>query len=210
MYLSGGSVGPGAWLLELSPELLVFWVGACCPSCPLWGALPWAWALMLPNGGKEFGFEEGIPLPGWPADVIRLPEDVEPLTGPLALLLGTEEPPVFPGPCWLEVELGVCVDDDWFGEGKGWAKSELSNGCDARYGAEKRARRIFLFINMKHWKESSFIHFQLDLLLQWFHASIQWDEVLQLALFRQNQVVSKVEMEHSLSQVLSNRKVRRW
>lgn len=40
MYLSGGSVGPGAWLLELSPELLVFWVEACCPSCPLWGALP--------------------------------------------------------------------------------------------------------------------------------------------------------------------------
>lgn len=74
---------------------------------------------MLPNGGKEAGFEEGIPLPGCAADVTKLPEDVEPLTGPLALLLGTEEPPVFPRPCWLGVELGVCVDDDWFGEGKG-------------------------------------------------------------------------------------------
>lgn len=143
MYLSGGSVGPGPWLLELSPELLVFWAEACCPSCPLWGAPPWAWALMLPNGGKEAGLEEAIPLAGWPADVIRLLEAVEPLTGPLVLLLGTEEPPMFPGPCWLEVELGVCVDDDWFGEGKGWVKRELSNGCDARYGAEERAHGMF-------------------------------------------------------------------
>lgn len=57
-------MGPGAWLLELSPELPVLWAEACCPSCPLWGAHPCACVLMLLNGGKEVGFEEGIPLPG--------------------------------------------------------------------------------------------------------------------------------------------------
>lgn len=97
---------------------------------------------MLPNGGKEVGFEGGIPLPGWPADVIRLPDDVEPLMDPLVLLLRREEPPVFPGPCWLKVALDVCVDGDGFSEGKGCDKRELSNGWDARYGAEERAHQI--------------------------------------------------------------------
>lgn len=74
------------------------------------------------------------------------------MTGPLALLLGTEAPPVFPGPCWLEAELGVCVDDDWLDEGKGCVKRELSNAWDARYGAAERAQKLlFLIINgIKH------------------------------------------------------------
>lgn len=66
------------------------------------------------------------------------------MTDPLILLLEIEEPPVFPGPCWLEVELDVCVDDDWVGEGKGCDKRELSNGCDARYGAEESRQDVYL------------------------------------------------------------------
>lgn len=154
MYLSGGSTGPGVWLLEPSPELPVFWAEACCPSGPLWGAPPWACVLTLPNGGKEVGFEEGIPLPGWPADVVRLPDGAEPLIDPLVLLLGTVGPPVFPGPAWPEVELDVCVDDDWFDEGKGCIKRELSRGCDARYGAEGRTHGI-LIKNKQLWEESA-------------------------------------------------------
>lgn len=177
IYLSGGSVDPGPWLLELSPELLVLWVEACCPSCPLWGAPPWVWALMLPNGGKEAGLEEAIPLPGWPDDVIRLLEAVEPLAGPLVLLLGAEEPPVFPGPCWLEVELSVCVGNDWFGEGKGWVKRELSNGCDARYGAEERAHRMF------HSQ-----HGTLKRIFTWFTFSSTFFYIYFMLLLRQQKI----------------------
>lgn len=110
-------MGPWAWLLELSPEVPVFWVPACCPSCPLWGAPPWPWLPMLPKGGKEVGLAGGIPLPGWPEDVTRLLDDAEPFVEPLLLLLllGTVEPAAFTGPGWpteLEAELDSCVDDD--------------------------------------------------------------------------------------------------
>lgn len=144
-------MGPWAWLLELSPELPVFWVPACCPSCPLWGAPPWPWLPMLPKGGKEVGFADGIPLPGCPEDVTRLLDDAEPFADPLLLLLllGTEEPTVFPEPCWLtelEAELDSCVDDDWLdeGEGLGCVRRELSNGCDARYGAKGESTGLLL------------------------------------------------------------------
>lgn len=90
-------MGPWAWLLELSPELPVFWVPACCPSCPLWGAPPWP--PILPKGGNEVGFADGIPLPGWPEGVTRLLDDAEPFAHPLLPLLETEEPPLFPEPC---------------------------------------------------------------------------------------------------------------
>lgn len=85
---------------------------------------------MLPNGGKEVGFEEATPLP----------DDVEPLMDPLALLLRV----VFPGPCWLKVELDACADADWFSEGKGCVKRELSSGCEARYGAEDGVHQIYV------------------------------------------------------------------
>lgn len=146
-------MGPWAWLLELSPELPVFWVPACCPSCPLWGAPPWPWLPMLPKGGKEVGFADGIPLPGCPEDVTRLLDDAEPFADPLLLLLllGTEEPTVFPEPCWLtelEAELDSCVDDDWLDEGEGLGlgcvRRELSNGCDARYGAKGESTGLLL------------------------------------------------------------------
>lgn len=99
-YLSGGSVGPWAWLLELSPEVPVFWVPACCPSCPLWGPPPWPWLPMFPKGGKEVGLAEGIPLPGWPEDVTRLLDDAEPFADPLLLLplLEAEELAAFTEP----------------------------------------------------------------------------------------------------------------
>lgn len=146
-YLSGGSTGPWAWLLELSPEVPAFWVPACCPSCPLWGPPPWLWPLMLPKGGKELGLADCIPLPGWPEGATRLlalldePELFPgPPLPPLLLLLGREEPPEVAEPCWLvelEEELGSCVDDDWLDEGGGLGcvRREPSNGCDARYGA---------------------------------------------------------------------------
>lgn len=133
-------MGPWAWLLELSPETPVFWVPACCPSCPLWGPPPWPWLPMLPKGGKEPGLA-GIVLPVWPDDVTRLLDDAELFPGPL--LLGTVEPAAFTEPCWLavlEVELDSCVDDDWLDEGVGLGcvRRELSNACDARYGAVPR------------------------------------------------------------------------
>lgn len=139
-------MGPCDWLLELSPELPVFWVPACCPSCPLWGAPPWGWVLMLPKGGKEVGLADGIPLLGWPEDVTRLLDDAEPFAEPLLLLplLGTEEPVVFPEPCWLtelEEEFDTCADDD---EELGCVRRELSNGCDARYGAKRRKNMTFI------------------------------------------------------------------
>lgn len=96
-YLSGGSVGPWAWLLELSPEVAAFWEPACCPSCPLW--LP-----MLPKGGNELGLPDGTVLPGWPEEAVWLLDDAEPFPEPL-LLLDTEEL------CWLAVleeELDCC------------------------------------------------------------------------------------------------------
>ncbi len=134
---------PWAWLLELSPEVPALWVPACCPSCPLWGAPPWPWLPMLPNGGKEVGLADGIPLPGWPVDVTRLLDDAEPFADPLLLLLlfEAEEPAAFAEPCWLTelgAELDSCVDDDWLdeGEGLGCVRRELSNGCEARYGAK--------------------------------------------------------------------------
>lgn len=93
--LSGGSVGPWAWLLELSPEVAAFWVPACCPSCPLWEP----WLFMFPKGGKELGLPDGMVLPGWPEDAVRPLDDAEALPEPtlLLLLLGTEEL------CWLAV-----------------------------------------------------------------------------------------------------------
>lgn len=144
-------MGPWAWLLELSPEVPVFWVPACCPSCPLWGP-PWLWLPMFPKWGKEFGLAGGIPLPGWPEDVTRLLDDAEPFADPLLLLLlllGMEEPAAFTDPCWLtelEVELGSCVDDDWLDEGGGLGcvRRELSNGCDARYGAKSGKHGLLL------------------------------------------------------------------
>lgn len=143
-------MGPWAWLLELSPEVPVFWVPACCPSCPLWGPPPWPWLPMLPKGGKELGLAGGIPLPSWPDDVTKLLDGAEPFPDPLLLLLlllfGTEEPAWFTEPCWpteLEVELESCVDEDWLDEGGvlGCVSRELSNGCDARYGAEGTTRK---------------------------------------------------------------------
>lgn len=109
---------------------------------------------MLPKGGKELGLADGIPLPGWPEDVTRLLDDAEPFPDPLLLLLllllllGTEEPAAFAEPCWpteLEVELDSCVDDVWLdkGRGPGCVRRELSNGCDARYGAEVRKHSDF-------------------------------------------------------------------
>lgn len=145
-------MGPWAWLLELSPEVPVFWVPACCPSCPLWGAPPWPWLPMLPKGGKEVGLADGIPLPGWPEDVTRLLDDAEPFAEPLLLLLlllGAVEPAAFTGPCWpTELELDSCVDDDWLDEGGGLGcvRRELSNGCDARYGAKGRKHSIGLLL----------------------------------------------------------------
>lgn len=141
-YLSRGSVGPGAWLLELSPEVPVFWVPACCPSC----SPPWPWGPMFPKGGKELGLAGG-----WPEDVTRLLEDAGPFPDPLLLvlllLLGTEEPAEFTGHCWPtepDVELDCCVDDDWLDEGGGLdcVRRELSNGCEARYGAKGRKHGI--------------------------------------------------------------------
>lgn len=95
---------------------------------------------MLPKGGKEPGLA-GIVLPVWPDDVTRLLEGAELLEGPL--LLGTVEPAAFTEACWLavlEVELDSCVDDDWLDEGVGLGcvRRELSNACDARYGAASR------------------------------------------------------------------------
>lgn len=67
----------------------------------------------------------------------------------------------------------------------------------------------WLWCEVRSWRESTqefllttwnteknLIHFQLDLLLHWFHASIESAKVLQLALFRENQLVSKVQMGH--------------
>lgn len=137
-------MGPWVWLLQFSPEVPVFWVPTCCPSCPLWGPLPWL--PMLPKGGKELGLAGGIPLPGWPEDVTIL-DDAEPFADPLLLLLllGTEEPAAFTELCWLtelDVELDGCVENDWLVEegGLGCMRRELSNGCDARYGAKVRKR----------------------------------------------------------------------
>lgn len=149
-------MGPCPWLLELSPEVPVFWVPACCPSCPLWGPPPWPWLPMFPNGGKEFGLADCIVLPGWPDDVTRLLDDAEPFPDPLLLLLlGTEEPAAFAEPCWLtvpEAELDSCVDDDWLDEGAGLGcvRRELSNGCEARYGAEVSNRNTAVINHMKH------------------------------------------------------------
>lgn len=147
-------MGPWAWLLEFSPEVLVFWEPACCPCCPLWGPLPWPWLPMLPKGGKELGLACAIPLPGWPEDVTRLLDDKEPFPDPLLLLLlllllGTEEPAALAEPCWLtelELELDSCVENDWLeeGGGLGCVRRELSSGCDARYGAERRKRNTSL------------------------------------------------------------------
>lgn len=100
---------------------------------------------MLPKGGKELGLA-GIVLQGWPADVTRLLDDAEPFPDTPLLLLGMVEPAAFAEPCWLavlEVELDSCVDDDWLdeGEGLGCVRRELSNACDARYGAEIRKER---------------------------------------------------------------------
>lgn len=141
-------MGPWDWLLELSPDVPLFWVPACCPSCPLWGPPPWPWLPMLPKGGKELGLAGGIPLPSWPDDVTRLLDGAEPFPDPLLLLLllGMEEPVVFTEPCWpaeLEVELDSCVDDEWLDEGGvvGCVSRELSNDCDARYGAEGKKRK---------------------------------------------------------------------
>ena len=148
-------MGPWGWLLELSPEVPEFWVPACCPSCPLWEL----WLLMLPKGGKELGLADGIVLPGCPEDVPRLLDDVELFPGPpplLLLLLGRE------GPCWLpvlEVELD-CVDDNWLdkGGGLGCVRRELSNGCDARYGAKvkKTETHHWNFVNnvKRAWKKT--------------------------------------------------------
>lgn len=106
---------------------------------------------MFPKGGKEVGLAEGIPLPGWPEDVTRLLDDAEPFADPLLLLplLEAEELAAFTEPCWpteLEAELESCVDDDWLDEGGGvgCVRRELSNGCDARYGAKGRKHWIFI------------------------------------------------------------------
>lgn len=105
---------------------------------------------MLPNGGKELGLAEVIPLLGWPEDVTRLLDDAEVFPDPLLLLLlGREEPAEFIEPCWLaelEEELDICVDDDWLDEagGLGCMRREQSNGCDARYGARGRKSYFIL------------------------------------------------------------------
>lgn len=108
---------------------------------------------MLPKGGKELGLADGIALPGWPEDVTMLLDDAEPFPDPalvlllllLLLLLGPEEPEAFTEPCWpteLEAELESCVEDDWLDEGGlGCVRRELSNGCDARYGAKDRREK---------------------------------------------------------------------
>lgn len=104
---------------------------------------------MLPKGGNELGLADGNPLPGWPEDVTMLLEDAEPFPDPvllLLLLLGPEEPEAFTEPCWPaapEAELESCVEDDWLDEGGGLGcvRRELSNGCDARYGAKDRKEK---------------------------------------------------------------------
>lgn len=78
-------MGPWDWLLEFSPEVPVFRVPACCPSCPLCGPPPWLW--VLPKGGKELGLADGVPLQGWPKDVTRLFDDAVPFPDPVLLLL---------------------------------------------------------------------------------------------------------------------------